>query len=66
MADKEMIDWIAIILVIIGALNWGLYGLVGIDLVAMLFGTIPILATIIYTLVGISGLWILYKEVIEK
>jgi uncharacterized membrane protein YuzA (DUF378 family) len=63
---KSTIDMIAIILVIIGALNWGLVGLMGLDLVAMLFGTIPILATITYALVGLSGLWILYAEFFKK
>jgi uncharacterized membrane protein YuzA (DUF378 family) len=64
--DKTTIDWIVLILVIIGALNWGLWGLAGMDLVAMLLGSIPILATIVYVLVGLAGLWMLYKEVIEQ
>jgi len=55
MAKKSIIDWIALILVIVGALNWGLYGLAGMDLIYLLLGSIPILATIVYALVGLSG-----------
>lgn len=54
------LDWIAFILVIIGALNWGLVGLFGFDLVAFLFGGIPVLASIIYILVALAGLYLIY------
>ena len=47
---------IAVILVIIGALNWGLVGLFDVNLVTLIFGKIPILVKIIYILVGIAGL----------
>ena len=48
---------IALVLVIIGALNWGLIGLFQFDLVATLFGgQAAILSRVIYTLVGISGI----------
>ena len=47
---------IALILTIIGAINWGLIGIAGFDLVAFLFGTMSILSRFVYTLVGISGL----------
>jgi len=49
---------IALILVIIGAVNWGSIGLFGIDIVASLFGgQLSVISRIIYTLVGIAGLW---------
>ena len=48
--------YIVLTLVIIGALNWLLIGLVNFDLVAMLFGEMSVLSRIIYVLVGISGL----------
>ena len=48
---------IALVLIIIGALNWGLIGLFGFDLVATLFGEMTIISRIVYGLVGISGLW---------
>jgi len=47
------------ILVIIGAINWGLVGLLGLDLVAKLFGAGTALARIIYVLVGLAGLHML-------
>lgn len=51
-------DKVALILVIIGALNWLLVGLFGLDLVATIAGDpMALLARIIYVLVGIAGLW---------
>ena len=58
---------IALTLVIIGALNWLLIGLLSFDLVAAIFGTMSLLSRIIYTLVGISGIISLgiYKSINE-
>lgn len=51
-------DTIALVLVIIGALNWGLIGLFRFDLVATLFGgPSATLSRIVYALVGLAGLW---------
>ncbi len=53
-----MWDKIALALVIIGALNWGLIGIFSFDLVAWISGgSTAWLARIIYTLVGLAGLW---------
>ena len=49
---------IAYILVIIGAINWGLIGFFDFDLVAAIFGEMTLLARIVYGLVGISGLFL--------
>ena len=61
-----MLDKIALILVIIGALNWGSIGFFGLDLVGVLFGGQgSVLARIIFAVVGIAGLWsigLLFKE----
>ena len=57
----KIIDTIASILVIIGAINWGLIGLFQFNLVEFLFGAMTILSRIIYILVGISGLWCIRK-----
>lgn len=66
--EKSAIDWIAYILVVIGALNWGLVGLASFggvdyswDLVNLILGGIPMLAAIVYLLVGLSGIWVLVK-----
>ncbi len=53
------LDLISLILIIIGALNWGLIGLFNFDLVAALFGTMSMISRIVYSLVGISGLYAL-------
>lgn len=53
----KVIDKIALVLIIIGAINWGLIGLFNFDLVAALFGDMSIISRIVYGLVGISGLW---------
>ena len=53
-----MVDKIALLLVIIGAINWGLIGIFQFDLVAYLFGGQgALISRIIYTLVGAAGLW---------
>ena len=51
------LDIITLILVIIGAINWGLVGLFNWNLVEAIFGGAPVLVRIIYILVGLSGLW---------
>ncbi|MBQ8003052.1 MAG: DUF378 domain-containing protein [Clostridia bacterium] len=59
-------DNTALILVIIGALNWGAIGLFGIDLVGLLFGGQgALISRIIFTVVGLAGLWsitLLFKD----
>jgi len=51
-------DTIALILIIIGALNWGLVGIFQYDLIAGLFGGMGgVVARILYTLVGLAGIW---------
>ena len=53
----KIIDKIALVLIIIGAINWGLIGIFKFNLVEMIFGDMTMIARIIYTLVGIAGLW---------
>ena len=53
----KIIDNIALILIIIGAINWGLVGLFNFNLVEAIFGGISGITRIIYILVGLSGLW---------
>lgn len=52
-----VIDEIALALVIIGALNWGLIGVFSFDLVAWLFGAMSVVTRVIYTLVALGGIW---------
>ena len=61
-----MVDKIALLLTIIGAINWGLIGIFQFDLVAYIFGGQgALLSRIIFSLVGLAGIWsitLLFKE----
>ncbi len=51
-------DTLALILSIVGCLNWGLVGIFRFDLVAWLFGgQAALLSRLVYTLVGLAGVW---------
>jgi len=51
------LELIALILVIVGGLNWGLVGVFGFDLVAALLGAMSVISRIVYTLVGLSAIY---------
>jgi uncharacterized membrane protein YuzA (DUF378 family) len=51
------LDWIALILMIIGGINWGLVGAFNLDLVQALLGSIPAAARVVYILVGLAGIY---------
>ena len=53
------LDATALTLSIIGAVNWGLIGVFKFDLVAFLFGSMTLLSRIIYTIVGICGIYLI-------
>lgn len=55
----KYVDCLALTIVIIGAVNWGLIGFFNFNLVAWLFGDMTLLSRIIYSLVGICGLYLL-------
>lgn len=61
-----VLDRIALVLVVIGALNWGVIGLFGLDLVAFICGgQMAVISRVIYALVGLGGLWcisLLFRE----
>lgn len=57
MKSLSLLDLIALILLVIGGLNWGLVGLFGFDLVAAIFGNMSVLARIVYTVVGLSAIY---------
>jgi uncharacterized membrane protein YuzA (DUF378 family) len=60
MHTLNILDWIALILLIVGGLNWGLIGSVDIDLVSTLFGVMSTLSRIVYLLVGLSAVYTIY------
>lgn len=53
------LDYAALTIAIIGAVNWGLIGIFKLDLVNLLFGNMTWISRIVYTLVGLSGLYLL-------
>lgn len=55
----KCLDITALIITIIGALNWGLIGLFKFDLVAFIFGDMSLLSRIVYVLVGLCGLYLI-------
>lgn len=57
--STKVIDYIALTIAIIGAVNWGLIGFFRFDLVAFLFGSMTLLSRIVYAVVGICGLYLL-------
>jgi len=59
MNKLNTLDWVALVLVIVGGLNWALVGLFNFDLVATIFGNMSVLSRIVYVLVGLSAVYVL-------
>lgn len=60
MSTKQM-DKLAFILVVVGALNWGMVGSFNIDLLQLVLGSSPALLQLAYIVVGLAGLYLLYQ-----
>lgn len=56
----KTVSWIVVILLIVGGLNWGLVGLFEYDLVAEIFGEMSTVSRVVYSLVGLSGLYAIF------
>ena len=56
----KVIDWVAMVLVIVGGLNWGLVGAMNYNLVESLLGSWPLVVKILYDLVGLAALYSIY------
>ena len=54
---KDPLGMLAMILLVVGGLNWGLVGLLDLDLVAMLFGEMTVISRVVYSLVGLSAVY---------
>jgi uncharacterized membrane protein YuzA (DUF378 family) len=54
------VDWLAMVLMMIGGINWGLVGLMNVDLVAVVFGDGSTAARVVYALVGLAALYSIY------
>jgi uncharacterized protein len=57
MKSLNWLDWTVLVLVLIGAINWGLVGLFKFDLVSAILGDLSILSRIVYVLVGIAAVY---------
>jgi len=62
----KVLYMIAMILVIVGGLNWGLVGLFNFDLVAAIFGVMSAFSRVIYTLVGVSAVYLAFAAWSKK
>ncbi|MEI6352800.1 MAG: DUF378 domain-containing protein [Candidatus Nomurabacteria bacterium] len=61
MKNLTTLDWVAMILVIVGGLNWLLVGLFDFNLVTAIFGLTSVLTKIVYVLVGLSAIYVLFS-----
>ena len=59
-ARLSAIDWVALVLLIVGGLNWGSIGVFGVDIVASIFGVMSTVSRVVYALVGLSALYVIY------
>lgn len=57
--NNKMLHMTAYILLWVGGLNWGLVGLLNLNVVEMILGSWPILVKLVYILVGVSAVWVL-------
>ena len=66
MRKLNLLDWIALVLLIVGGINWGMVGLLNVDLVSSIFGVMTVATRVIYALVGISALYVIYALVMRS
>jgi hypothetical protein len=57
---RNAMDWIAIVLTIIGGINWGLVGFFNWNLVDSIFGVASVTSNVIYAIVGLAALYLIY------
>lgn len=58
MSKLNGLDWVALVLVVVGGLNWGLVGLMDLDVVSALLGDASSLSRVVYVLVGLSAVYL--------
>jgi uncharacterized membrane protein YuzA (DUF378 family) len=58
MKKLNAVDWVALVLLVVGGLNWGLVGFFNFDLVATIFGEMTVLSRIVYGIVGLSAIYV--------
>ena len=57
--ERNWLDVVCLILIIIGAVNWGLIGFFNLDLISVIFGNMSMITRIIFAVVGIAGIYFL-------
>jgi len=60
MNKLSVLDWLALVLVIVGGLNWGLVGALDFNLVATIFGDMSGISRVVYVLVGLSAVYLIF------
>ena len=63
---SKPLDVIALFLLVVGGLNWGLVGFFGYDLVAAIFGAMSMTARVVYALVGLSAVYVGWMKLTMK
>lgn len=58
----EVFTKICLWISLIGAFSWGLIGVFGLDLIALVFGTMSLFTRIIYIIVGLTAIWVALRE----
>ncbi len=58
----EIFTKICLWISLIGAFSWGLIGVFGLDLIALVFGTMSLFTRIIYIIVGLTAIWVALRE----
>lgn len=58
MEKLTLVDWVAVALVVVGGLNWGLVGLLDFNLVTTIFGYASVLTKAVYALVAVSAIYV--------
>lgn len=66
MRTYSALYWIALILTVIGGLNWGLIGLINLNVVDAIFGAGSIIARVIYVIVGLAALYLIAAALMER
>jgi uncharacterized membrane protein YuzA (DUF378 family) len=66
MKNFNVFAWAALAVLVVGGVNWGMVGMLNIDLVSSLFGEMTILTRIVYGLVGLSALYIAFIAIMPE
>ena len=66
MDTKRIVNWVVLILVVVGGVNWGLVGLADFNLVTTIFGEGTVLTQVVYILVAVAAVWMLAAELMKS